>query len=44
MVVQRNGAPVWLYRVADCEKHLLKWLVDKGIKLPAVDAFVWLCG
>jgi hypothetical protein len=44
MVVQRNGAPVWLIQAADCVENVLQWLVDKGIKPPAVNSFVWYCG
>ncbi len=44
VVVQRNGAPVWLELAAFCDKNVLQWFVDKGIKPPAVDSYVWLCG
>jgi hypothetical protein len=44
VVVQRNGAPVWLIRAAQSQKNVLQWLVDKGIKPPALDSFVWQCG
>jgi hypothetical protein len=44
MVEQENGAPVWLIEATNCEKHVLQWLADKGIKPPAVDSFVWHCG
>ncbi len=40
-VVQKNGAPVWLIRAAVCDKNVLEWLAEKGIKPPAVDSFVW---
>ncbi len=40
MVVQENGAPVWLFCAAFCEKNVLQWLVDKGIKPPSVDSYV----
>ena len=40
-VVQKNGAPVWLIRAAVCDKNVLEWLADKGIKPAAVDSFVW---
>jgi hypothetical protein len=41
--VQRNGAPVWLGRAADCEKNVVQWLADKGFKTPAVDSYVRHC-
>jgi hypothetical protein len=41
MVVQGNGAPVWLVQAAFCEESVLQWLADKGIKPPAVDSYVW---
>ncbi len=44
MIVQKNGAPVWLARVAFCDRNVLQWLVAKGIKPPAVDSYVWHCG
>ncbi len=40
MVVQKNGAPAWIVRAADCEKNVLQWLSDKGIKSTAVDSYV----
>jgi hypothetical protein len=44
MVVQKNGAPVWLVRAARCDKNVVQWLADKGIKPPAVDSDVCDCG
>ncbi len=44
MVAQRNGAPVWLGRAAVCDKNVLQWFVDNGIKPPAVDSWVRHCG
>ncbi len=44
VIVQRNGAPVWLGWAAECNKHVLQWLDDKGIKPPAVDSSVWHYG
>ncbi len=44
MSVQITGAPVWLVRAAACNKNVLQWLVDKGIKPPVVDSIVWHCG
>jgi hypothetical protein len=44
ILVQRNGAPVWLYRAAWYGKNVVQWLADKGIKPPAVDAIVLRCG
>jgi hypothetical protein len=35
-----NGAPVWHVRAAECDEYLLQWLAGKGIKLPALDAYV----
>ena len=43
VVVQRNGAPVWLDQAAGCDKHVLQWLADKEIKPPALDSFVLDC-
>jgi hypothetical protein len=40
VIVQRNGAPVWLYQAAVCDEKMLQWLVDKGIKPPVVDSWV----
>ncbi len=44
VIVQRNGAPVWLFRAARCDKNVLQWLVDKDIKPHAVDSWVRHCG
>jgi hypothetical protein len=43
MVVQRNGAPVWLVSAALCDKNVLQWLAAKGIKPPVVDSYVRHC-
>ncbi len=41
MIVQENGAPVWLAWAAVCDKNVMQWLADKRIKPPAVDSWVW---
>jgi hypothetical protein len=44
VVVQRNGAPVWLIRAAWCENNVLQWLARNGILPPAVNSVVWHSG
>jgi hypothetical protein len=43
IAAQENLAPVWLLCAADCEKNVLQWLADKGIKSPALDSYVLDC-
>ncbi len=44
MVVQKNGAPVWLVLAAWCNTNVVQWLADEKIKPPAVDSYVWHFG
>jgi hypothetical protein len=43
LVLQINGAPVWLCSAAMCEKNVLQWLAHNAIKPPAVDSWVRCC-
>ncbi len=40
LILQKNGAPVWLNSASLCDKNVLQWLTDTGIKPPALNSIV----